>query len=195
MKHKDFHIDKREGQNLGVNLNSWKLFADQFYRSSEVIFIQICYDYSKIRSEDQIQKKTGNFNNRKYTPLIDHVYFLLIGYCLEDMIKGILVYENPTLVSGGKLARSIKHHDLGDLARRIKIELSEEEKQLLDFLTPNIEWYSKYPIPANALDSIGSSGHQINTVREIFLVIYQKLSDKMQATGSLKAHLHNYKFS
>src|ERR1051325_7966251 len=96
--HKDFWINSRKGDSLAVNLTTWKLFADQFYRSSEVLYKQITIDYSRMISDHTIQRKTGNFDHRKYTPSIDNNYLLLIGYCLENLIKGILVFENPNLV-------------------------------------------------------------------------------------------------
>lgn len=194
MSHKDFHVNKREGEKLGTNLNSWKLFADQFYKASECIFIQVILDRQKMLQNHLRWQREKSYPDRNYTPTLDNIYFLQIGYSLENMIKGLLLFENPDLVAKRKLDVSIKSHNLSKLAAMLKIELSDDEKELLDFITPHIIWYGKYPIPADALDSIGSSFHQIEKVREFFLSLYKKLSKKMEETGKLKDHLHNYEF-
>jgi hypothetical protein len=124
------------------------------------------------------------------------LYFFLIGMCLENMIKGILIHQDPTLVKGSQLKGKIKTHNLKLLANSIAgCSFTDEEKQLFDFLTEHTIWISKYPIPANADDFFEGMVYQTEAVREVLLSVYNKQSRIMEATGDLVAHLHNYQFS
>jgi hypothetical protein len=137
------------------------------------------------------QQAAGHFS-AMYRPTIDHVYFLTIGYSLENMMKGIIIFQDRNHVANGKLSKQVKSHDLGRLAKLTGVIFSEDEQRLFEFITPAIKWYGKYPIPTKAEDSIGSSNHSIEEVRKHFLTAYRKLSLKMEATGKLTDHFHNY---
>jgi len=191
MTNQDFAIQPRPGTTLGANLNTWKLFADQFYRASECLLQQVRADMTRMVRE-HLRHKAGSPFSSTYQPTIDHVYFLTIGYCLENMMKGIIIFQDPDHVANGKLSRQVKSHDLARLAKLTGVIFSDDEQRFFDFITPSIKWYGKYPIPTKAEDSIGSSNHSIEEVRKHFLNIYRKLSLKMESTGKLKVHLHSY---
>ena len=195
MKHPAFSIDKNPNldRNLSSTLIHWKLFADQFYRSSECIFNQVAIDYRKMIIEVQERKPTAKMDI-VYKPDIESVYVLMIGYCLENMIKGLLIFNDPTLTSGKSLNKKIKTHNLSRLSKGLKVPFTEEESQLMDVITVYIEWLAKYPIPTKASETLSSWGLSIESVRCIFVDIYRKLSLEMQATGLLSEHMHNYLF-
>src|SRR6188768_1658707 len=93
MEHKHFGInfatdkDKAPPEKLTARLDGWKRIADSFYRGSEVTFIQIVKDWDIIRHNHAISQQTGSLVTRGYVPIIDEVYFLQIGICLENLIK------------------------------------------------------------------------------------------------------------
>jgi hypothetical protein len=110
------------------------------------------------------------------------------------MIKGVVLHNNPSYLSNGKLNNIVKTHNLEKIYNQLSIIITDEEKELFDFLTPHIEWLSKYPIPTKAKDMIGGSRYQISKVRISFFELYEKLNKLMINTNSLKEHLHDYKF-
>lgn len=85
--------------------------------------------------------------------------YLLMGLCLEGLLKGLLVARNPLLVGQGKLDGSLKTHDLAKLLSAAKILFKKEEEDLINRLTTSVVWMSKYPIPT-AAGSPASTGQQ-----------------------------------
>ena len=81
-------------------------------------------------------------------------YYLLIGYTLECLLKGYLLAILPELVQNGiRIDRLIVTHDLVELCRDANMTVSDEENQLLGFLTQCIIWRSKYPVPLKLADT------------------------------------------
>jgi len=196
MKQKIFWVKEEKGKFLYTQLSNWKIFADQFYRASEFLFIEIKRDLAMWYTDYINTLKTEKEIDRGYIPQLDSVYFLQIGYCLENMLKGIMIFENPVLIQGSRIDDSITSHSLLNFAEKIqKIVFTKEEKKLLEFLTKSILWYSKYPIPKTVNKVIGSSGHKIDNVRLCFEGIYRKLSRYMQVNCDLPTHMSDYKFT
>lgn len=74
------------------------------------------------------------------------VYFLLMGYSIENLLKGILLSQKPELFHPKKM-KGFNHHDLKMLCDEVGLELQVDEKEWLTKLTAYIEWQGKYPIP------------------------------------------------
>jgi hypothetical protein len=120
-------------------------------------------------------------------------YILQIGYCLKNIIKGVLTFNNPKLADGGEIAKILKSYKLGTFTPDLRnIQFSAEDKQLLEFVTTIIIWYGKYLIPAKAEEAIRSPAHNIVKLRETFFNLYDKLSQEMESTGNLALHLHKF---
>lgn len=89
------------------------------------------------------------------------VYMMLAGFVLENLFKGILIYNEPDILGEGKLPsderyKFIRSHKLRDLLNKIyeQIDIKEVFKQdeyqdLLERLTKYIEWAGRYPVPLN----------------------------------------------
>jgi hypothetical protein len=79
---------------------------------------------------------------------IGPVFPLLMGLALENMVKGILVARDSSLVSGGKLSRDLTgSHDLLALFNKVGLELSAEDRDLLRRLGECVLWAGRYPVP------------------------------------------------
>lgn len=84
------------------------------------------------------------------------VCFMVFGFALENLAKGIIVCRDPTLVSKDRLRRWHGNaHDLSALFGRAAISVSEEEGQLLARTTRITEWKGRYPVAMN-FDEIGA---------------------------------------
>lgn len=83
------------------------------------------------------------------------VCFMLFGFALENLAKGIIVCRDPTLVSGGSLKNWHGNgHDLAGLFQRANIPITEDERKLLDRTTRVTEWKGRYPVAMN-FDEVG----------------------------------------
>ena len=78
-----------------------------------------------------------------------HSYMLLIGLAFENLIKGICIGRDPTLVNrerieGGILSRG--GHGIADGAKQI-LDLASNESQLLQRVEEYLFWAGRYPLP------------------------------------------------
>jgi hypothetical protein len=74
-------------------------------------------------------------------------FALLAGLALEVLLKGILRGLNPTVSE--PIAKVLKSHRLADLAACAGIEMSDDERVLLQALSEHVYWASRYPAPLN----------------------------------------------
>ena len=74
-------------------------------------------------------------------------YLLLMGYALENLLKGILMADHPEYLKTGEKGTEIRSHNLVSLCRRCSLVVSAAEEDLLKTLTDHIEWVGKYPVP------------------------------------------------
>ena len=92
----------------------------------------------------------GSLNNYK-RPLISRPVMLLYGLSFENIIKGLLISEEPNLLQGGKLSKHLLGHDLVKLAGRLKsIQLVDKELELLALLSDVVPYLGRYPVPRKA---------------------------------------------
>jgi hypothetical protein len=108
------------------------------------------------RISEQVEKNDGSIEGSRVLEgqeLLDFwdeslmsVYFMLMGYSLENLLKAILMIQHPEYFKPNQKLIDLRTHDLVDLCRRCKIKLLKEEANLLRELTVFIEWKGKYPI-------------------------------------------------
>jgi hypothetical protein len=76
------------------------------------------------------------------------VCFMVLGFALENLAKGIIVCRDPTLVSRAKLKSwHGGGHNLVVLFDRAGIQVSTEERQTLERISRVAEWKGRYPVP------------------------------------------------
>jgi hypothetical protein len=74
-------------------------------------------------------------------------YCLLMGYALENLLKGILMAEHPEYFKPDTKITDIRSHNLVSLCERCSLQITVDEEELLKKLTDHIEWVGKYPVP------------------------------------------------
>lgn len=78
------------------------------------------------------------------------VCFMVFGFALENLAKGIIVCRDPSLVSRTRLKSwHGAGHDLVALFGRAGIAVSAEEQQTLKRITRITEWKGRYPVAMN----------------------------------------------
>jgi hypothetical protein len=103
------------------------------------------------------------------------IYRMLMGFSLENLIKGILVAEgHPCMADGARL-----HHGLAEYADLVTgIVLTEGDKNVLANLEPYVLWAGRYPRPRQPKGMI-SIGHS-PARHDAELALGQKLYDYLR---------------
>jgi len=85
-------------------------------------------------------------------PNLCSVSALLLGFSIEYLIKGYLATNETFIDIKGALKRKFKTHKLYKLVGYAKLDLSDDQLKILEFLTHCVEWRGRYPIPAKGED-------------------------------------------
>jgi hypothetical protein len=128
----------------------WLNYAEELLESAEILWTQ---QEKGLRAEaigtgDGLQPGIHVLQQTRRVSSISRSYILLAGFALENMIKGLLVAQDPSLITGGKLSRDLKSHSLLGLVAKVKgLSLSEDEKQVCQVVQDAIPYWGRYPIP------------------------------------------------
>lgn len=89
--------------------------------------------------------------NTYYKKNFSRTYFILMGLAIENLMKGILISENPDYIKNGKINSEISSgHNLEFLSKKIEtLSFIEKEKEIFKILSMVIPYWGKYPIPKN----------------------------------------------
>jgi hypothetical protein len=189
-KHYSFKYVESQHAKLYVNLNQWKIKADEYYRAGEYLFLEIAKDYDWLNKNLQ----TRNAAQSPFLPHIEHPYILIIGNSIENLIKACMISADKSLIGEDKVSSKLSSHNLDNLIKQTTIKATEDQLTFLKFLSYQIYWASKYPIPLEGSERYSHMGYSIAKVREAYLELYHILSETLQQDPLLNKHLHNYTF-
>lgn len=74
-------------------------------------------------------------------------YCLLMGYAIENLLKGLLMAIHPDYFKSGTKVTAVQSHSLINLCKRCSVAITPDEEDLLTRLTEHIVWVAKYPVP------------------------------------------------
>ncbi len=117
----------------------WHVKSDELFRAAKILWHCDTID-------TPIKKYQGKGDASKL-----HIHYgaasLLMGLSLETLAKAIIIKRTPLLLTEAKFPGNLDTHTLTGLFKKVKIDFSEEEEQLLNCLTAAVRWTSKYPAP------------------------------------------------
>nr|WP_299035344.1 hypothetical protein [uncultured Tenacibaculum sp.] len=130
---------KKEEFVYRANPNEWLEVSDELNESIKVITKHSKSEFLKSDTWDGIPI-------RKL--MSSRSLFLLMGFALENLIKGILIFDNPELVNNGELNKKVKSHNIKNLVSEISdLELDDQSNELLEILSDAIPDWGRYPCP------------------------------------------------
>jgi hypothetical protein len=92
--------------------------------------------------------KNCDITDWRYVP----IYRMLMGFSMENLLKGILIAEDLEAVVDGKLNSVLDSHGLKDLAEKIGgLKFTKLEKRVLSELESYVLWAGRYPAPKKAV--------------------------------------------
>lgn len=148
-----------------ANPNEWLEVSDELNESIQVITNQSKAVYLKGDTWDGIPSKKL---------MSSRSIFLLMGFAIENLLKGILVFDKPELVNQGKLDNEIKSHNLKSLAMKIpNLTLDDEKKEFLETLSDAIPDWGRYPCPLK----------------------FQQIKDEVKYSENMNNHYHELRES
>jgi hypothetical protein len=71
---------------------------------------------------------------------------LLYGFAIENALKGLIIANQPDILSASRIDPQIASHDLIALATSAGLTLSDDERKVLGLMSIIVEWAGRYPV-------------------------------------------------
>lgn len=121
---------------------SWLSVGEELMDAAEII-----WEYNNGIQRSETIHTDEEILEQRMISSISRPYFLLAGFAIENVLKGIIVYDDPTTINTGKL-KYIKTHKITQLINEITvIELDAKELELFKNIEEAIPYWGRYPIP------------------------------------------------
>jgi len=139
----DFESEYKEKT---LNYKLWREKAEELFEVARFLEPKI----EKMWSETM----EGGFLKEHYIT----IYFMLSSYALENLLKALYIKTNydkieADLQQNCELPKSIKNHDLWELAKELNVVQREwGEETLLKKLSRSAVWFGRYPTPTKPKD-------------------------------------------
>ena len=108
-------------------------------------------------------------------------YFLFLGLAFENLIKGILIGRDPTLVTKDTINNGIlgrKGHGITEGAKRI-INLTQQELELVGRIEEYLFWAGRYPLPLHLNIFLNSESKKLRSFISNDPLSVEKIFEKL----------------
>lgn len=150
--------------------NNWRLWAETLKRAADNVYESSPLGIKKNRERHP-------YDHRDY--FLVNVYYLLMGYALENLLKGLLIMQDSKdYVQQGKFTK--KTHKIAELFKDCGLEADKNINDLLEKLTRHIEWMGRYPVPleAKSLRNELYRGQDQKEINRIYEKVLQKFKNQ-----------------
>ena len=129
---------------MSAHPHSWFLVADNLFEQSAAL-------YRQSSSGKTIQRDASGLTVGEWASA-NRSTFLLAGFALEDAIKAFLVYENPSWISNGVLAKPLRSHRLVELSNQsMLVPWPTRGAATLRQFERGLESWARYPCALSAV--------------------------------------------
>jgi len=95
----------------------------------------------------------GDTDHIETAPAQPRAYVLLAALALENVLKGLLIAHDPSLITGGSIPKRLRSHRLTSLAGQVSaLELSASDRGVLSVCEEGLPSWSRYPVPLRRED-------------------------------------------
>jgi hypothetical protein len=150
-----------------ANPHAWWLSAHDLHDQTKEAYIR--------RGKSKLTKIDAEGKVLFHLDGIDRSCFLLGGFSLENIIKSLVVFENPNFVANSKLAKELKSHDLLSLAQMVShFTLTQGEIDLVGIFSKATVSWARYPCALNFHET-KSASHFTADVYETYELLFARL--------------------
>jgi hypothetical protein len=81
---------------------------------------------------------------------------MLYAFAIENVLKGLIVANDPSIINGDKLNAALKDHNLAALANKAAFNVHAQEVPVLKALSELAVWAGRYPVAIYARDFVAA---------------------------------------
>ncbi|HYZ77947.1 MAG TPA: hypothetical protein VE596_11300 [Gaiellaceae bacterium] len=144
------------------NPHNWHSSAEELKRASDLL--RSTWFAEVLSQHERFQAYMAGELARPWEPWVGGPAMTLAAFAIENVLKGLLIASNPALVQPSMdqpeilFGAAIRSHNLLRLADDAGVDLSHEEKTLLERLTEFAQWAGRYRFPVRARDAAPRPG-------------------------------------
>ena len=127
-------------QTIAKSPRPWKNTAESLKFAADLLHSKLI----ELDTRVQLNEK-GDLLSEAWS--VSSIFMMLAGLSLENLIKGILISQDPSIVNGGKFNWGRKPHGLVSLFKQANVLVSSDEKMFLKRLEEFVAWVGRYPLP------------------------------------------------
>ncbi len=156
--------------------SQWLEYAEELRDNAELIW---SHEDESLRVGTAINVERRAVGDPFRVSGASRTYLLLAGFALENVLKGLLVLDDPCHINTGALSSELKSHNIEVLASKVRdLTLSEDEYQFCALVTTVIPYWGRYPIPLDKNRIMPEVG-MTETRRHLFLGLFDRLAHRL----------------
>lgn len=153
----------------------WMEHADELKEAAEMLWKNAAKSSHRLTAQGTSTGGIQVVDTTSFLPVIMRPYVLLAGFAIENLIKGALVANQPSLISIGKLEGTLESHKIVNLISKVPdIELTNEEIEVCRIFETAIPYWGRYPIPRH-FNGVLPEIEFTEENRTTFLGVYSRL--------------------
>lgn len=157
--------------------DAWLDLADELHHAAEIIWLSpeagLALEVTvthRVEGSDIVREETYR-KIREFS----RTYFLLTGYAIENLAKGLLIARRPKRITDGTLSPDLQTHSLSKLLKKIDdLNCTDAEDEFARFAERAIPYWGRYPIPKKK-ESIEDEEVLTERLRLAYLGLQQRL--------------------
>jgi hypothetical protein len=154
----------------------WLQYAEELRDSAELIW---SHEDESLRVRVETNAERCAVGGPFRVSGVSRTYLLLAGFALENVLKGLLVLEDPRHINTGALSRELRSHNIEVLASKVQgLTLAEDEDQFCALVTAVIPYWGRYPIPLDKNRIMPEVG-MAEARRHLFLGLFGRLAHRL----------------
>jgi hypothetical protein len=147
-------VHRSNYESAAFSSSRWASKANDLLHSAKLLEPELSRHWRGVRRYLKDQKRVPHPDYWQAT------YFMLIGYAVENMLKAAIIDEKAyefrqRFVSKKTFPRTLRSHDLVNLAGAAGFAYDTNEEDLLRRLTRSAIWAGRYPAPLDYKDLHG----------------------------------------
>ena len=148
--------------------NGWLQNGRELKEAAEILWLN---------SGDSLLLEATTENPPKFFKVsgLSRTYVLLSSFSIENLLKGLIICNNPLFINKGVLTQELKTHNLLELSRRINgFRLSEKERRFCITAQDALPYWGRYPVPLK-FQELKQELEADSDYRDAFLQLYERL--------------------
>ena len=158
----------------------WERKARSLHRACQLLYPAVEGEFQEVRDLARHLKSKPEASVPEAPPSVFDVFFFLAALAAENLLKGLLVHQDPSVISSGKLrGKLVTSHDLEAIADELGIDVSPSEREFLALSRSCICSWGRYPV-SRSKDGLDAERRISWALADVYARLFDRLSQELR---------------